>query len=93
MKLASGIKICVVLILLILTSAGWALAEVTTVVGEVNDNYQIVSDDQIYEIADTKKGRELVDNFISARVEVTGTVEEDGDMKIITVISYKSLTD
>lgn len=96
MKLRRGVKICFMLIIFSLISVGWALAgeaTVTAVIGEVNDNYQIVSDDQIYEIADTKKGQELVDNYIGARVEVTGTVEEDNDIKIITITSFKVLTD
>ena len=96
MKLRRGVKTCFMLIILLFISVGWAFsgeATVTTVIGEVNDNYQIVSDDQIYEIADTKKGQELVGNFIGARVEVTGTVEEDNDIKIITITSFKVLTD
>ena len=93
--IASRIKIHSILLLMIFLffSAGLALAEETTVVGEVIDNYEIVADGQIYAIADTEKGRELVDHYISARVRVTGTVEEVDDMKILTVISYEILSD
>ena len=36
------------------------LAEEITIKGEVNDNYQIVTEDgQIYEVADTDKGNEV----------------------------------
>ena len=68
-----------------------ALAGEVTIVGEVNDNYQIISEGQIYEIADTAEGNELAENNISAKVKVTGTVEERDDMKIITVISFQVL--
>jgi len=66
-----------------------ALAGDVTLVGEVNDNYQLVSDGQIYEIADTPKGNEMAENFISAKVKVTGTVEEKNEMKTITVANFE----
>ncbi|UCF85890.1 MAG: hypothetical protein JSV50_09735 [Desulfobacteraceae bacterium] len=66
-------------------------AENMTMVGTVNDNYQIVTDDeQVYDIADTEKGDELV-RLIDRRVRVTGTVEESEGMKLITVTSYEVL--
>jgi hypothetical protein len=57
-------------------------------VGEVNDNYQLVTDDQIYEIDENEIGNKLVYDHIGDRVEVTGTLKEVNDMKIITVISF-----
>ncbi len=66
-----------------------ALAGEKTLIGEVNDNYQLESDGQIYEIADTPKGNEMAENFISAKVKVTGTVEEKNDMKTITVVNFE----
>ncbi len=60
-----------------------------TIVGEVNDAYQIVADGQIYEVAETPKGDDLVKNYIAEKVEVTGTVAEKGEMKIISVKSFK----
>ena len=67
------------------------LAEGITIKGEVNDNYQIVAEDgQIYEVADTDKGNELVLQHISKIVKISGTIEEsDEGGKIITVISYE----
>lgn len=67
------------------------LAEEITIKGEVNDNYQIVTEDgQIYEVADTDKGNEVVLQHISKIVKITGTVEEsDEGNKIVTVISYE----
>jgi predicted PurR-regulated permease PerM len=66
-----------------------AIAGAVTLIGEVNDNYQLVSNGQIYEIADTPKGNELAENFISAKVKVTGSVEESNDMKILTVTAFE----
>ncbi|MBW2468669.1 MAG: hypothetical protein JRE88_02180 [Deltaproteobacteria bacterium] len=60
-----------------------------TIVGEVNDTFQIVADNTIYEVAETPMGDDLVKNYIAERVQVTGTVEEVDDMKIITVRSFK----
>ena len=59
------------------------------IVGEVNYSYQIMADGQIYEVANTAMGDDLVMNYIAEKVEVTGTVEEKGEMKIITVKSFK----
>lgn len=60
-----------------------------TIVGEVNYSYQIMADGQTYEVANTAKGDDLVLNFIAEKVEVTGTVEKKGEIKIITVKSFK----
>ena len=60
-----------------------------TIVGEVNYFYQIMADGQIYEVANTSMGDDLVMNYIAEKVEVTGTVEETEEVKIITVESFK----
>lgn len=60
-----------------------------TIVGQVNYFYQIMADGQIYEVANTSLGDDLVMNYIAEKVEVTGTVEEKEEMKIITVESFK----
>lgn len=70
-----------------------ALAAEKTIVGEVNDNYQIVTADQIYEIADTPEGNDLAENHISAKAKVVGTVEDRDDMKIVTVTSFQVLSE
>jgi len=67
------------------------LAEEITIGGTVNDKYQIVSEDgQIYEVAESEKGDEVVLQNIGKIVKISGTIEEsdEGD-KIITVISYE----
>ena len=68
------------------------IAEPTTVtiVGEVNDQYQIVTKDGIiYEIADTELGDEVV-KLIGAVVEVTGDVKEEDGVKVLDVKSFKA---
>lgn len=65
----------------------WA-AEVT-IIGEVNDTQQIVADKQIYEVGENTLGNDLVKNYISERVKVTGFITEKDDMKIITVTSFE----
>ena len=60
-----------------------------TIFGEVNYSYQIIAAGQIYEVANTAIGDDLVINFIAKKVEVTGTVEEKGEKRIITVITFK----
>ncbi len=73
--------------------AASAMGAEKTIVGEVNDNFQIVSGNQIYEIEDTEKGKDLAENHVGAKVKVTGSVEERDDMKILTVVSYKVLSE
>lgn len=66
--------------------------EQVTLNGEINDSYQVVADDgQIYEVADNEKGNELVLNHIGERVKVSGSVEEEDDVKILTVASFEIL--
>jgi hypothetical protein len=79
----------VLAILLFLFVASPALAGEVTLIGEVNENYQLVANGQIYEIADTPKGNEMAENFISAKVKVTGTVEEKNEMKTVTVVNFE----
>ena len=60
-----------------------------TIVGEVNDQYQIVAKGgTIYEIADTELGNELL-KHIAEVVEVTGDVEEEDGVKILDVKSFE----
>ena len=66
-----------------------AFATETALVGEVNYSYQIRVNGQIYEVANTAMGDDLVMNHIAKKVEVTGTVEVNKDLKKITVKSFK----
>ena len=68
-----------------------AIAEPVSVniVGEINDEYQIVAKDGIiYEIADTELGHDLL-KHIGAVVEVTGDVEEEDGVKVLDVKSFE----
>lgn len=69
-------------------------SDMVTIEGEVNDSYQIVdSSGQVYDIADTVEGNELIDSYTGEKVSVTGTLEEDENGKIITVTSFKAISD
>lgn len=60
-----------------------------TIVGEVNYSYQIVANGQTYEVANTVTGDDLVMNHMAEKVEVTGIVEDKGEVKVISVKSFK----
>ena len=62
-----------------------ALADKVTLVGEVNDNQEIVAEDQIYPVGDSAVGDDLVRNYISQRVKVVGRIVEGEEGKIIIV--------
>ena len=62
-----------------------------TIVGEVNDTQQIVANGQIYDVAVSPEGDDLVMNYIAVKVMVKGTVAEKEDRKIITVKSFKAV--
>jgi len=56
-----------------------------TLVGEVNDNQEIVTEATIYTVGDSAVGDELVLNYISQRVKVVGRIVEGEEGKIIIV--------
>jgi hypothetical protein len=62
-----------------------ALADKVTLVGEVNDNQEIVTEDQIYTVGDSAVGDDLVRNYISRKVKVVGRVVDSAEGKIIIV--------
>lgn len=66
-----------------------ALADKVTLVGEVNDNQEIVTEGQIYIVGDSAVGDELALNYISQRVKVIGRIAEDEEGKIIIVESFE----
>lgn len=86
-----------VLITLVLISAAPLAAvasESVTIQGEVNDSFQIVdSNGQVYEIAETEKGNDLVENHIGEKAKVVGTLQQDQDVKIITVTTFEILAE
>ena len=84
-----NLVIIVCAIFFVALSSGPALsADEVTIVGMVNDYYQIVTDDdEVYEVGDSEQGDELVEH-VGARLKVTGTVEEEDGVRIITVTSF-----
>ena len=66
-----------------------ALADKVTVVGEVNDNQEIVAEGLIYTVGDSAAGDDLVLNYISQRVKVVGRIAEGEEGKIIIVESFE----
>lgn len=79
---------------LVVLFAGPAIsADRMTIMGTVNDDYQIVTDDEkVYEVAENEKGDEVV-KLVGKKVRVTGTVEESEGTKIITVTAYEVMGD
>ena len=65
------------------------MASDITVVGVVNDSSQIVADDVIFEVDSTPQGDRLVTNYIGKTVKVTGTLNIEGDMRIISVKEFE----
>ena len=60
-----------------------------TLVGKVNDNFQIVVDNEIYEVKNNAVGDDLVFNYISKKVKIVGQISETRKFKIITVESFE----
>ena len=87
------VKLLVVLAVALFLTSGWALAAEIEVVGEVNTNYQLNVNGQVYDIADTETGNELAENYINTKVKVVGTLDEVDDMHVITVISYEVVSE
>jgi len=86
----------VILIAFCLLAAPAAALRVT-LVGEINDNNQLVADNEIYEIANNAVGDDLVFNFIAQKVKIVGQVkvvgqsDQSDEYKIITVESFEVL--
>ena len=63
--------------------------DIITIIGEVNETNQIVVEGDIYEVDDTPVGDDLVKNYIQQKVEVSGKLSIEGDMRLIAVKSFK----
>ena len=90
-----SLMIIVCALFFVALSFGLAIsADEVTISGTVNDYYEIETDDgEVYDIGDNEQGDELLE-YVGARVEVTGTVEEDEDgVKVIMVTSFVLLED
>lgn len=87
-KIAALIAICS---FIVLTTGSFPISafDVVTIVGEVNDANQIISDGEIYEVDDTPQGDNLVKNNIGKRVKVTAKMRIEGDMRILDVTAFE----
>ena len=66
-------------------------AEMVTITGSVNTDYEIVSDDgQVYEVVENLKGKEVIE-LIDRKVRVAGSVIKQGKVKKIRIDSYEVL--
>ena len=74
---------------ILVSSSLISAVDTITIIGEVNDANQIIADNLIYEVDDTPEGNELITNYISQKVEVTGSLRIEGDMRIIAVKSFR----
>jgi hypothetical protein len=63
--------------------------DVITIVGDVNDANQIISEGDIYEVDDTSRGDDLVKNKISQKVKVSGKMRIEGHMRIIEITALE----
>jgi hypothetical protein len=71
-------------------ATGLAMADPVTFTGKVTEDFQIVDNaGQSYDVAENPVGDEMVSQAAGKTVQVTGTVQEEGGVKTITVESYK----
>jgi len=69
-------------------------AESVNIEGQVGDNYQVVGNDgRVYEISDNSEGNDLAENYLGEKVKVTGTLEKEGDVEVLTVISFEKMAE
>jgi hypothetical protein len=66
-----------------------------TLIGEINDNNQLVADNEIYEIDNNAVGDDLVLNHVAQKVKVVGQLKvvresgESDEFKLIKVESFE----
>jgi len=78
-----------VMLMIVFLSGPAISADSATILGIVNNKYQIVTDNnQIYHIAEGEKGDEVTE-LVGKKLKVAGLVEEVDEGKLITVTSYE----
>ena len=66
-----------------------AASEKVMIQAQVTEDSQLLDEQgNVFDIADTEKGSELAEN-VGQKVEIEGTVMEDGGVKVITVESFR----
>jgi hypothetical protein len=87
MKKITMISLLAVFTLVFAAGLGIA-AEPVTLQGEVTEDNQLMTNDgEVYDIADTEKGAQVME-MVGEKIEVRGTLSEDEDSKEITVESF-----
>jgi hypothetical protein len=87
------VVLALLVIFMAIPLAAMAAGEIT-IEGQVNDNFQLVDGNgQVFEVADTVEGNDLVENHIGEKAKVTGTIEQDQEIKIITVTTFKIISE
>jgi hypothetical protein len=88
MKKLALIIVSFALVLLWFTGVGLA-ADMVTIQGQVTEDNQLMdAEGNVFDIADTDKGNEVL-SIVGEKVEVRGTLVEGQGMKEITVESYR----
>ena len=91
MNRPKGIITAMALLIGIAFIAGVSMAGETMISGTVTaDNQLLAEDGQIYEVATTENGEQLLEQM-EKKVAVKGTVAEKDGKKMITVTSFKIL--
>jgi hypothetical protein len=86
-KKMSVISLLAVITLVFATGTGLS-AEPITLQGQVTEDSQFMTDDgDVYEIADTEEGAEVME-MVGEKIEVRGTLSEDEGTREITVESF-----
>ena len=78
-------------IVAVLTGTGLVHAQddQVTLTGEINDTFQLVANGKLYDIAETPEGDDLVRNYISTKVKVTGWIEKGPEIDVIRVRGFE----
>ena len=72
-------SICILILVAValpIANTAHAASEMITLVGEINDTGQLVVEGDIFDIDPNEIGDDLIQNYISMKVKVEGTVRE-----------------
>ena len=81
-------KVLVIMVVMVFAGSAMAASEMIVLQGQVTEDSQILDDEgNVFDIADTEKGNELIEN-VGQKVQIEGTVIEEEGVKVITVESF-----